>query len=72
MASLYSRADIYDLIESESRYQTFKDHWKNILSGRGIETMLDVSIGSGSATLQLAELGVSLSGSDLSGEMQAS
>ena len=55
MASLYSRADIYDLIESESRYQTFKDHWKNILSGRGIETMLDVSIGSGSATLQLAE-----------------
>ena len=72
MASLYSRADIYDLIESESRYQTFKDHWKNILSGRGIETMLDVSIGSGSATLQLAELGVSLSGSDLSGEMLAS
>lgn len=72
MASLYSRADMYDLIESESRYQTFKDHWKNILSGRGIETMLDVSIGSGSATLQLAELGVSLSGSDLSGEMLAS
>ena len=72
MASLYSRADIYDLIESESRYQTFKDHWKNILSGRGIKTMLDVSIGSGSATLQLAELGVSLSGSDLSGEMLAS
>ena len=34
--------------------------------------MLDVSIGSGSATLQLAELGVSLSGSDLSGEMLAS
>lgn len=72
MPSLYDRADIYDLIESESRYQMFKAHWENILNGRDIKTLLDVSIGSGSATLQLAELGVWLSGSDQSKEMLAS
>lgn len=71
MPSLYDRADIYDLIESESRYQMFKAHWENILNGRDIKTLLDVSIGSGSATLQLAELGVRLFGSDLSKEMLA-
>ncbi len=69
MASLYDKADIYDLIESESRWNLFKIHWENILRGRDIETLLDVSIGSGSATLQLAELWVRLSGSDLSGDM---
>ena len=71
MPSLYDRADIYDLIESESRYNGFKTHWENILRGRAIKSVLDVSIGSGSATLQLAELGVHLSGSDLSEEMLA-
>lgn len=69
MPSLYDRADIYDLIESEARYGMFKTHWENILRGREIHTLLDVSIGSGSATLQLAELGVRLSGSDLSEAM---
>lgn len=71
MPSLYGRADIYDLIESEGRYQMFKAHWENILNSRDIKTLLDVSIGSGSAALQLAELGVRLSGSDLSKEMLA-
>lgn len=69
MSSLYDRADIYDLIETESRYQIFKTHWENILDDRDIKTLLDVSIGSGSATLQLADLGVRLSGSDLSERM---
>lgn len=71
MPSLYDRADIYDLIESESRYNIFKTHWENILRGRDIKSLLDVSIGSGSATLPLAELGVKLSGSDLSEQMLA-
>ncbi len=71
MGKLYDRADIYDLIENESRYNGFKSHWENILRGRDIHTLLDVSIGSGSATLQLAELGVHLSGSDLSEAMLA-
>ncbi|MDE5866811.1 MAG: class I SAM-dependent methyltransferase, partial [Lachnospiraceae bacterium] len=69
MASLYDRADIYDLIEDESRYNVYKEHWKHILENRHIETLLDVSIGSGNVTLPLADLGVSLSGSDLSNSM---
>lgn len=71
MPSLYDRADIYDLIESEDRYKIFMTHWKNVLQGRDIKSLLDVSIGSGSVTLPLAELGVSLSGSDLSEKMLA-
>ncbi|MDE7282229.1 MAG: class I SAM-dependent methyltransferase [Lachnospiraceae bacterium] len=69
MASVYDRADIYDLIEDESRYNVYKEHWKHILENRHIETLLDVSIGSGNVTLPLADLGVSLSGSDLSKSM---
>ena len=69
MASLYDRADIYDLLETEARYQITKRHWERVLSGKRIETLLDVSIGSGNLTLPLAELGVRLYGSDLSGPM---
>ena len=69
MANLYDRADIYDLFENEEKYQAIKRHWAKILEGSEIHTLLDVSIGSGSATLPLAELGVELSGSDLSENM---
>ena len=69
MARLYDRADIYDLLETEERYQITKRHWETVLPGRSIGTLLDVSIGSGNLTLPLAELGVRLYGSDLSGEM---
>lgn len=69
MASLYDRADIYDLLETEERYQITKRHWETVLSGRSIGTLLDVSIGSGNLTLPLAELGVELYGSDLSEQM---
>lgn len=34
MASVYDRADIYDLIEDESRYNVYKEHWKHILEDR--------------------------------------
>lgn len=69
MASLYDRADIYDLIETEDRYDAYKRHWTQVLEGTGILSLLDVSIGSGSVTLPLSELGVELSGSDLSQAM---
>ena len=69
MNKLYDRADIYDLIESESRYQVFKGHWADILAGKNINTVLDVSIGSGSVTIPLLDLGVKLFGSDLSEAM---
>ena len=69
MADLYDRADIYDLFDNEERFQAYKKHWERVLSGRDIRSVLDVSIGSGNVTLPLAELGVELCGSDLSGSM---
>ena len=69
MGKLYDRADIYDLIESGERFQMYRRHWERVLDGTGIRSLLDVSIGSGSVTLPLAELGTAVSGSDLSGAM---
>lgn len=69
MASVYDRADIYDLLENESRGEVYRKHWEKIFEGRKIGTLLDVSIGSGNVTLPLAKLGIRLSGSDLSGTM---
>lgn len=69
MPTIYDRADIYDLIEDENRYNVYKKHWEAILQNRHIETLLDVSIGSGNVTLPLADLGVCISGSDLSETM---
>lgn len=70
MAALYDRADIYDLIENGSRRRGwYKRHWERVLDGAGVRSLLDVSIGSGNVTLPLGELGVALSGSDLSRAM---
>lgn len=71
MNKLYDNAEIYDLLDNENRYQAVKRHWAKILEGKGIRTLLDVSIGTGSLTLPAAELGISLSGSDLSQAMLA-
>ena len=71
MASIYDRADIYDLIEDDNRFQFNQKHWQTVLEGKEIHSLLDVSIGSGSLTLPLAGLGVELFGSDLSASMLA-
>lgn len=69
MSDLYSKTDIYDILETEARYQQIKKHWEKLLAGRKIHTLLDVSIGTGNLTLPAAELGVKVSGSDLSSAM---
>lgn len=69
LASIYDRADIYDLIDDENRFGFNQKHWQAVLTGKEIHTLLDVSIGSGSLTLPLAGLGVELFGSDLSASM---
>lgn len=69
MASVYDRADIYDLLEDEGRYQVYRKHWEKVFEDRKIETLLDVSIGSGNVTLPVTDLGIRLSGSDLSETM---
>ena len=71
MSKLYDRADIYDLIENDQRTDTIRRDWKEFLDKRGIHTMLDVSIGTGSMTLPLQELDIEISGSDLSEAMLA-
>lgn len=69
MASFYDRADIYDLFEDENSYRAYGKHWETVLLGKKVKTMLDVSIGSGRVTLPVLDLGVELSGSDLSESM---
>lgn len=69
MGSIYQKADIYDLLENKEHLETYKKHWENLLSQKEIHSVLDVSIGSGSVTLPLYQLGVRLYGSDLSKEM---
>lgn len=71
MASIYDRADIYDLIENESRREIYRKHWEMLGRNRNIESLLDVSIGSGNVTLPAADLGIRLAGSDLSESMLA-
>ena len=69
MSQLYDRADIYDLIENEKRTELIRKDWKMFLGDRKIMTFLDVSIGTGSMTLPLQELGITVYGSDLSEAM---
>ena len=66
---LYKRTDIYDLLETEERYQAVKTHWQTLQELAKFDTLLDCSIGSGNLTLPLCELGVQVFGSDLSYEL---
>ena len=66
MEKLYDRADIYDLLENDSRYEITKGHWQYLLKGKPVRSLLDVSIGSGNMTLPVLDLGIDLYGSDLS------
>ena len=71
MASLYDRPDLYDLPDNEGKDRATKTHWEKVFSGKNIESVLDVSIGTGGLTLPMTELGIRLSGSDLSESMLA-
>lgn len=67
--SLYDRADIYDLRFNQQGWDIFQAHYQELFDGTGIKTVLDCSIGSGNLTLELAELGYQVTGSDLSDTM---
>ncbi len=71
MASLYDQPDLYDLTDKESKDAITFGHWEKLFSGKNIKTVLDVSIGTGGLTLPMTELGITLSGSDLSEKMLA-
>lgn len=65
MPSIYDRAEIYDLGFDERKWQVVREHWERLLGNAKIDTVLDCSIGTGNLTLQLAELGKKVTGSDL-------
>lgn len=69
MASLYDRPELYDLTDNESKDQITLKHWEKLFSGKEINTVLDVSIGTGGLTIPMTALGIRLSGSDLSKKM---
>lgn len=71
MASLYDQPELYDLTDKESKDKITLIHWERLLAGKNIQTVLDVSIGTGGLTLPMTELGIILSGSDLSEKMLA-
>ena len=69
MPSIYDSADIYDLLDDEAHFEAYKAHWKEVIGDKPIKTVLDVSIGSGTVTIPLFDLGVTVTGSDLSERM---
>ena len=69
MGKLYERDDIYDLLESDRRDAITLKHYETVFRGKSIQTLLDVSIGTGGMTLPLVNLGIRISGSDLSETM---
>lgn len=69
MAQLYDNAELYDLFDSEEKSRVLQTHYQALFAGAIIQTMLDVSIGTGALTLPAAKLGIRLTGSDLSAEM---
>lgn len=71
MSKLYDRAEIYDLLENDTRYSWNLRYWQKLFAEKDIHTMLDVSIGSGAMTLPVLDMGITLSGSDLSERMMA-
>lgn len=65
MASLYNDVDIYDMSFTPRQHDMVRDHWQKLLGTDRSLTVLDCSIGTGNLTLPIAELGHTLSGSDL-------
>lgn len=71
MGKLYARPDIYDLLDNDRKYAAVRKNWEILLKDKEVNSLLDVSIGTGALTLPLAEMGIELYGSDLSEEMLA-
>lgn len=69
MKNLYETPDIYDLHYNKNKEKPLVDYYDHVLSDKAIQTILDVSIGSGNLTMALCDMGYQVTGSDLSEEM---
>ena len=54
MKSLYNSTEIYNLFDTEAKYQNVKKHWEKLLEGKDIHSFLDVSYGTGRLTRSTA------------------
>ncbi|MDE7043976.1 MAG: SAM-dependent methyltransferase, partial [Acetatifactor sp.] len=64
MADLYDFPDIYDERFTDKANEVYRSHYQKMFEGKGIQSVLDCSIGTGCLTFCLAELGYHVSGSD--------
>ncbi len=69
MATIYNNPLVYDMFETEGKNKATHVHWETVFAEKNINSVLDISIGTGSLTLPIAEMGKSLFGSDISFEM---
>ena len=67
--ALYENPDIYDIAYTEKVDEMIAEHYKNVFTGKDIETIHDCSFGTGNLSIVLARMGYKLSGSDISGDM---
>ncbi len=67
--NLYTNPDLYDVGVEKRNEAPLIDHYKRLFAGKQIKSIHDCSIGTGHLTFALADLGCSLSGSDLSEDM---
>ncbi len=67
--SIYSRPDIYDAHFNSKMSQQLRGHYEVVFKGKNIDTIHDCSFGTGNLTNELARMGYSVSGSDISEEM---
>ncbi len=67
--SIYSRPDIYDIHFTEKMTELLRKHYELILRGKEIRTIHDCSYGTGNLTSELARMGYTVSGSDISKAM---
>jgi glycine/sarcosine N-methyltransferase len=69
MKDLYDYPQIYDERWNEGAHRGYREHYRQMFSGKEITDILDCSIGTGNLTFCLAELGYEISGSDLNAAM---
>lgn len=66
---IYDFPDAYDLFFTPKFRQDCKNFYKNVFSEKKIINALDCSVGSGQMAVPLAELGYSITGTDISSSM---
>ncbi len=65
----YDHPDAYDLFFTQHQHDVIRGFYNDIFKDRKINSILDCSVGSGNLTFPIADLGYTVSGSDISAPM---